>query len=144
MAAITVTAAHVGPIYPENAEIYDVIAAEAVTAGAAGYQVAASGKFGIADANAAGKEQFRGIFLMKKGANQAVSILKRGHVGGFDVSGMDYDDPVYLSDTAGALDTAPGTLEVVVGRVVALPDANRTKVIYIDADWLRTWEAEEA
>ena len=25
------------------------------------------------------------------------------------------------------------------GGVVALPDANATKVLYVEADWLRTW-----
>lgn len=139
MAVITVNAAQVGPIYPDQAEILDVIPAEAVTAGAAAYQVAASGKFGLADANAAGRQQFRGLFLRKRGANQAASILKRGHVGGFDVSALNYDAPIYLSDTAGALDTAAGTLSVQVGRVVAMPDDPKTKVIYIEADWLRTW-----
>lgn len=139
MAVITRTAAQIGPIFPEAAEIFDVIAAEAITAGAALHQVAASGRFGLADANAAGKQQFRGLALMKKGANQAVSILKRGHVGGFDVSALAYDAPVYLSDTVGELDTAAGTLAVQVGRVVAMPDAARTKVLYIEADWLRTW-----
>lgn len=138
MAVISVTAAQVAPIYPDLAEIYDVIPAAAVTAGQAAYQ-ANTGKFGVADANAAGLQQFRGIFLSTKGANQAVSLLKRGHVGGFDVSAMAYDAPIYLSDTAGALDTAAGTLAVQVGRVVAMPDDPKTKVVYIDADWLRTW-----
>lgn len=138
MAVITLTAARVAPIYPDAAEIFDVVAAEAVTAGAAGYQ-ASTGKFGIADANAAGKQQFRGLFLSKKGSGQGVSLLKKGHVGGFDVSGLAYDAPIYLSDTAGALDTAAGTLSVQVGRVVAMPDDPKTKVVYIEADWLRTW-----
>jgi hypothetical protein len=138
MTVINRTAAQVGPIFPDLAEIFDVIAAEAVTAGSAAYQ-ASTGKFGLADANAAGKQQFRGLFLMKKGADQAVSVLKRGHVGGFDVSALAYDAPIYLSDTAGELDTAAGTLSVQVGRVVAMPDSARTKVIYIEADWLRTW-----
>jgi hypothetical protein len=139
MAAIVVNAAQVGVIYPESAEIFDVLPAETVTAGAAGYQVAASGKFGLAEADVAGKQQFRGLFLSKKGANQAVSLLKRGHVGGFDVSGLAYDAPVFLSNTPGALDTAAGTLSVQVGRVVAMPDDPKTKVIYIEADWLRAW-----
>jgi hypothetical protein len=139
MADITVTAAQVGAVFPEKAEIVDMIAAEALTAGQAVYQVAASGKAGLADANAAGQQQFRGIALNAAGAGQAVSVLKKGHVYGFDLSGMDYDDPAYLSDTAGTLADAAGTMSVNAGRVVALPDASASKVLYVEADWLRTW-----
>jgi hypothetical protein len=52
---------------------------------------------------------------------------------------MDYDDPAYLSDTAGTLADAAGTMSVNAGRVVALPDASASKVLYVEADWLRTW-----
>ena len=139
MADVTVTAAQVGSVFPDKAEIVDFVAAEAITAGQAVYQVAASGRVGVADANAAGKQQFRGIALSSVGAGQGLSVLKKGHVYGFGLAGMSYDDPAFLSDTAGALADAAGTLSVNAGRVVALPDANATKVLYVDADWLRTW-----
>ncbi len=138
MSAIALTAAQIAPTHPETAELYDLIAAEAITAGQAVY-LTSTGKAGVADANAAGKQQFRGIATKSVGAGQPVSILKKGHVGGFTVSGMAYDAPAYLSDTAGALDTAAGTMTVPCGRVTALSDPNRTKVLYIDADWITTW-----
>lgn len=138
MADITVSADQVSIVDPAQAEIHDQIAAESLTRGAALY-ITSAGKAGLADANAAGKQQFRGISLGKGGAGQGVSLLKRGKVAGFDLSSLAYDAPVYLSDTAGRLADTPGTLSVIVGRVVAQTDSDRTKVLYIDADWLRTW-----
>lgn len=138
MADITVTPAQVAALFPDKAEIVDMIAAEAITAGLAVYQDT-NGKAGIADANASGKQQFRGIALNGAGAGQAVSVLVRGHVAGFTVSGMNGDALAYLSDTAGALGTANGTMTVNCGRVACLTDSSLTKVLYICADWLRTW-----
>ena len=138
MADITVTAAQVAALFPDKAEIVDMIAAEAITAGLAVYQDA-NGKAGIADANASGKQQFRGIALNAAGAGQAVSVLVRGHVAGFTVSGMNGDAIAYLSDTAGALADAHGTMTVNAGRVACLTDSSLTKVLYICADWLRAW-----
>lgn len=139
MADISVTAANVEPIHPDRCVIYDFIAGEALTKGQAVYQIAASGKAGVADANAAGKQQFRGIALETVAAGQPVSVLKEGAVSGYDLSGMAYDAAAYLSDTAGALGTAAGTLSVVCGRVVGVTDASVTKGLYICADWLRAW-----
>lgn len=138
MADITVTAAKVGVVYPDNAEIYDFIAAEALTAGQAVYMLTGAGTVGVADANVANKQQIRGIALNAVGAGQAVSVLKRGQVYGFTLAG-DYDSLAYLSDTAGALADAAGTMTVNAGRVVGLPDNSNTKVLYVDADWLREW-----
>ena len=139
MADITVTAAQVSPIFPEKAEIVDVIASEAITQGQLVYLTTA-GKAAVADANTAGKEQVRGIALKKAAAGQAVSILKRGHVAGFDVSAKNGDIALYLSDTAGAMaDAASATKTVNVGRVAVLTDKSGTKVVYFEADWLRSW-----
>jgi len=138
MADITVTAAQVAACFPDKAEIIDMIAAETITAGQAIFQDT-NGKANLADANASGEQQFRGIALNGGGAGQAISVLKRGHVYGFTVSGMNCDAIAYLSDTAGALADAHGTMTVNAGRVTALTDASLTKVLYIDADWLRAW-----
>jgi len=138
MADITVTAAQVAVVYPEQAEIVQMIAAAAITAGQAVYTVASTGKAGIADANDSGKEQFRGIALNAAAAGGGVSVLKKGHVYGFTLSG-NYDSAAYLSNTAGALADAAGTMTVNCGRVVGLPEANATKVLYVEADWLRAW-----
>ena len=139
MSVITLTAAQIAVCYPDNCEIYQHDVAEAITRGLALYKTS-TGYVGIADANAAGKQQFRGIALTKGGVGSAVDLLKRGHVEGFDVSGLSVDAPIYLSDTAGALDTAAGTMNVQVGRVDAINVVGtKKKVVYIEADWLRTW-----
>ena len=138
MADINLNADQIAIVDPAQAEIHDQIAAESVTRGAA-LHITSAGKAGLADANAAGKQQFRGISLGKGGAGQGISLLKRGKVAGFDLSALAYDAPVYLSDTVGRLADTAGTLSVLVGRVVALTDSDRTKVLYIEADWLRAW-----
>lgn len=139
MTAIALVADKVREVNPESAEVMPVIAGASVTRGLAAYMIAASGKFGIADANAAGLQQFRGVFLGPAADGQGVKLLKKGKCAGFDVSAMNYGDPVYLSDTAGGFDTAAGTMTVICGRVVPMSDNDRTKVIYFEADWLRAW-----
>ena len=138
MADIALTAAQVAPCFPGNAELIDVVAAEALTKGQIVYQTT-SGTFGVADANDSGKEQARGVALETVGAGQAVSILKRGACYGFTVSGVNADAALYLSDTAGKLADAAGTMTVNCGRVTALTDATPTKVVYFEFDWLNTW-----
>ncbi len=137
MADIALTAARIAVVFPEQAEIYDMIAAVALTKGQAVYQNS-SGKAAVADANAgSGAEDFLGIALNAAGAGGAVSILKRGHVAGFTIS-QAYDAPIYLSDTAGALADAPSaTNPIPVGRVVPLTDGpTLTKVLYVNAAWV--------
>lgn len=136
MSDITVTAAQVALVFPARSETYNVLLAEAVTAGQALYQTT-SGTYGLADANDSGKEQIRGIALEAGGAGQCISMVKRGIIAGFTLG--TYDDPVYLSDTAGALSTTEGTMTVYVGNVVGLADPDKTEALYFEADWLREW-----
>jgi hypothetical protein len=138
MTDIVATAAQISPVFPNDAEIITGIATEAVTAGQPAYQTTV-GKFGIADANASGKQQARGIFLQTVAAGQAVDILKRGHCYGFTLSSQNYDAPLYLSDTAGSIADSVGTMTVCVGRVMALPDSSLTKVAYIDCPIHHVW-----
>lgn len=142
MADLTVTAAKVGAIYPDKAEIVDMIAGATLTAGQAVFQDSA-GKAQLAAASASSALQFRGIALTAANAGQGVSILKKGHVAGFTVS-QAYDAALYLSINQGAISSgspvaANSGSSCQVGRVVPLPDKSLTKVVYIDADWLRAW-----
>jgi hypothetical protein len=130
MADLTVTAAQVSPIFPRFAEIYPVVLAETVTAGQVLYQTSA-GTYGIADANVAGKQQARGIALEGGGAGQGVSMLVRGHCAGFTIA-QAYDARLFLSDTAGAVADAAGTMSVPIGRVVPMSDNAKTKAVYFD------------
>lgn len=132
MGDIAVSAAKVAAIFPEKAEIFDGIAGVTITAGQAVYLIAASGKLGLADEDASAEASYVfGIALNGGGAGQAISVLRRGHVGGFTVSGLNYALPVSLSANAGALlDT--GATTNIVGRVVPLSDASLTKVLFVD------------
>lgn len=139
MTAVALTAAQIGRVHPQSDEVYDFVAAATITAGQAVYLTSA-GTVDLADANGSGTLQFRGIALNGAGAGQALTVLKRGMLYGFTVSGLTYDDPIYLSNTAGGLDTSAGGTSIIVGRIVSLPDAPTfTKVLYVTADWLRTW-----
>lgn len=138
MADITRTKAQVAMVHPQACEVFDFIANEAIEAGQPVYQLTTR-KVGLADANAAGLQQFRGLALKSVGAGQAVSVLKKGTVEGFDLSSLDGDARVYLSDTVGELADAAGTMTVPVGRVFGLSDNDLSRYLYVEADWLGVW-----
>lgn len=119
--------------HPRNAIIYDGLAGETITTGQLVY-LASTGKYGVADANVAGKQQARGIALNDAGTGRpGLSILVKGTVAGFTTNMPAYDALVYVSDTAGALGTAAGTLPGPVGRVIAVPDGGTpSKAILFD------------
>lgn len=134
MADIALTAAEIKVVFPSRAETYDFVAAVAVTKGQLVY-LNTSGLVALADANAAGAQQAIGIALTKAAAGEAVTVLKQGHIAGFTIT-QNYGVPLYLSDTAGAMADAAGTMTVPVGRVVGLSDKpNYTKVFYADFAW---------
>ena len=133
MADIVVTAAQIAPVYVGEAEIYTMIAGVAVTAGQAVYQVTTTGLLALSDGSGAGTALCHGIALETKGIGQAVSVLKRGHVAGYTLAG-NYGSSAFLSDTnSGILADAAGTVSVVGGKVIALPDSAATKVLYVNA-----------
>lgn len=141
MTAISLTAAQIAQGFSDSAraEIYNVLLAEAVTKGQVLYQTT-SGTFGICDMSTVAKDEPRGFALEAGSAGAAISMLKYGPMYGVDLSGEAYDGLVYAGD-AGALDDA-GT--VAVGRVIALADPSKTKVLFVDCreqpvdlGWLR-------
>lgn len=138
MTAIALTAARVEPIFPEKAVIRSYICAETITKGQAVY-ILATDTVGVADANASGKQQFRGIALQGGGAGSAIDVLHEGEVEGFDVQALDSDVLVYLSDTAGGLDTGAGTMTVAVGRIKPMSDPDKTRVLYVHTRWDGQW-----
>lgn len=138
MTDLTIGSNGIALVFSNIAEIRDIKAVEAITAGQPVY-VTSAGKAGVADANASGKQQFRGIALKSVAAGEICPVLKRGYLSGYALSGVAYDGPVYLSDTAGKLADAAGTLSVNCGRVSNLTDSDLTKILYVEADWLRTW-----
>ena len=139
MTDIALTAAQIAPVFPKEAEIYAFEAAATIAAGDAVY-LNSSGKVDLADANGSGTLQFRGIALNGGAAGQTIDVLKKGHVYGYTVASVAYDAPLYLSDTAGSIADGAGSTSINVGRVVPLNNTGTlTKVVYIEADWLRVW-----
>jgi len=139
MADIALTAAQISRVFPDHDIVLSATLAAAVTAGQALYQVT-TGKYGVADANAANLQQVRGVALQAGAAGQVIPMLRVGAVAGFTLTAQSHDDPIFLSDTAGAFADAAGTLEVPVGVIITMPDGSDTKVIYFDirygADWV--------
>lgn len=137
MADIAVTAAQVGLVFPDKAEVYDFLAGQAITAGMAVAQTSV-GVLVAADASFTTIGVAKGIALNAAGTGGAVSVLKSGHVYGFTLTSKEYDAMVYVSDTAGILSDAAGTVTNGIGQVVALADSAKTKVLYVDAHWAQT------
>lgn len=134
MADLTTTPTLIGIIDNFDSKIESYIADAALTAGQAVYTDATSGKSKVASAAASGTAQFRGIALQSVGAGSAVDVLERGRVYGFTVT-QNYDAPLYLSNTSGAIADAAGTVSVPVGRVVPMADSpTLTKVVEIFVD----------
>ncbi len=129
MADFALTAAQVAPVHPGNAEIYDYIMAVALTLGQIVY-IDSSGDADLADASAAGTAGFRGVVVdVRGGIGGVASVLVRGAVYGFTIT-QAYDADVFVSDTAGSVADAAGTVSVLCGRVMPLSDNDRTKVLY--------------
>jgi hypothetical protein len=138
MPDLTLTASRIATNYSEECRVRPHKAAEALTPGVPVYYTAA-GTAGVADANAAGRQQCRGICLDYVAAGETARILEDGWCDGFDLSGLARDAPVYLSDTAGALATAAGTMSVVVGRVDFYNDSAKTKTLRVYGNYPLNW-----
>ena len=125
---IVVTTAKVGRPYTVDDSMVTITAGTTIAAGQAVY-VDSNGKLAVSDASVVSTAKVDGIAVNSASAGQAVHVLRRGFIEGFAVSGMAYRDTVYLSDTAGALNTAAGTEPLVVGKILPL---DTTKYLYID------------
>lgn len=134
MTDIVRTDAQVAPVFPEKAVEFPAVAAAAIAKGDLVYFTSA-GKVDVADGNGSGTTAPCGVAMNAAGANGAVSVLKEGHVYGWTVSSLANWDPVYMSNTAGALGDSAGGTSVIVGRVVPLSNSAKTKVLYIEMDW---------
>jgi hypothetical protein len=145
MSAITVTAAKVAPAKPNDHStvIASRIAAAAITVGQSLFTTTSNGKVDLEDTSSAGKQQFRGIALETVGAGQAVDVLERGLIEGYDLSGMSFDDFAYGQDTPGVIGTTAGTKTVRIGRVVPTTmydsSGNIKKLLYVQADMINNW-----
>jgi len=134
MTAIVVTAAKVAGQSDTRTRSYK--AAATITAGQALY-ILAAGTVGLADASSGGGAllQWRGFALNGAAAGYPVTMAFDGPVEGFTLTG-NVDTPLYLSDTAGEIGDAAGTVSVKVGRVSMRDDG--TKFLWVDRADVRT------
>lgn len=135
MAVIAVTGDRVSPLFINEAEIFNATCGVAITRGQLVY-FDANGRVVLSNGGASPTAKLAGIALQAGSLGQVISIIKRGHVAGFTIS-QAYGALGYVSNTAGALDDAVGTVTKIAGVVVPLSDAARTKVFYVNADqWM--------
>lgn len=123
MADISLTAANIRPLTENGAVTGMFTAGGALTIGDVVY-LATDGDVEEADANVSNAAG-RGIGIVVAGPNSSTSIAAGdpvtvclfGPVEGF--SGATPGDTVYVSDTAGALADAAGTVSHIMGRVIS-------------------------
>lgn len=136
MADLTVTAARLRPIEGIEARFIPMIADEAIDKGEVVYRKT-NGNAGLAQANAIGTSRAVGVATTSVPAGTAFDALYHGRLAGYDLSGMDPGETVWVSvATAGALtDTQPVTstqVPVAVGTVHVMTDPSATKFLFVD------------
>jgi hypothetical protein len=96
------------------------VAGEAITAGAPVYLAAATGKYLNSDGNGSSPaDSVRAIALKTVIAGEPLDCaFGKSILDGYALSGLNFGDPVYLSNTVGRLGTTAGSTSVIVGRVV--------------------------
>lgn len=96
---------------------HTVKAGEAIVAGAPVYLDATTGLYLNSDANGAGKDIVDGIASRTVAAGEALTIYVVAILDGYDLSGLNYRAPVYLSNTVGRLSDSAGGTSIIIGRV---------------------------
>ena len=119
MATITVVAAEVAPVVIY--EQFTLPVTEAVTAGQYVRIDVSDGALELGNATSATEVGTRrGIALHAAAVGETLTVLKRGIIalGSTALSSYAYEDPIYLSDTDGTLQTTAGTVSTaIVGRI---------------------------
>lgn len=91
--------------------------AAAITAGNVVY-IDSNGKWAKADADATATSRTLHVATRTAAAGEGLTAISLGIMDGFNLDALAFGDPVYLSGTAGGLDTAPGTVDsAVIGYV---------------------------
>lgn len=89
-----------------------------ITAGQLIRPNASTGLWALSDANNSADVDNTYMATRTAKSGTALTGLKRGTVDGFDLSALNYGVNVFLSDTAGGLDTTAGSNSKIVGQVV--------------------------
>jgi hypothetical protein len=110
---------------------------EGITAGMAVRFDTTTGLWMMANAtDAANSASLFGIAVETVTAPFTVTAIRKGKMDGWDLSGLDYGDPVYLSNTDGRLADAAGTIPIIIGFVIPAfgqsRGANPDKILWVD------------
>lgn len=102
----------------ESFEQMDLPAEETVVAGAPIRIDTTNGTFRNGNATTAAEADIYGLAFNGAQGNLPITGIRHGVLDGFDLSGMSYWDPVYLSDTDARIATTPGTINKRIGWVI--------------------------
>lgn len=117
MAAIALTTAgRIEVLSSDPAQQRHLRASVAVAAGQV-VRANTSGQWALANATDAANSAAPYLALKACNAGEYLTASRVCKVDGLAVTGMAYDAPIYLSDTAGTLATTAGTVSVILGRV---------------------------
>lgn len=140
MTVVVVTAAQVGRLYVNQDVTIPIVLGATVTAGQVVRQDADE-KYILADATIGGADARQTLIALKGGADGERDLgVKEGAIEGFTVGALAAGAQLFLSDTAGAVDTAAGTVSVPIGRVIGTVETNPAdgtikNIAYFDMDW---------
>lgn len=106
------------------------VAGEAITAGAPVRIDTATGRYVNAAAGVAGTADVYGVAVNTAPAGMALTVIRRGVMDGFNLTAQAFGALVYLSNTAGRIADAAGTVSVVLGRVIPIHSQKRGESPY--------------
>lgn len=120
----------------ESLKQHTLPAAEDIACGAAVRMDVDNGRFTNANGSSAAEARIYGVAVRKVKAGEPVTAIRCGVVDGFDLSGLDYDQAIFLSNTDGRLGDVAGTVSVEIGRVMTVTSNTignpHDKVLFID------------
>lgn len=137
--AILQRASAVTPINETEFVRKTYIAGAAITAGQPVY-IDDQGVAQLSSADDADTAMVHGIALRAVSPGHPVTCMIQGSVSGIDLTGLDFGDPVYLSETLpGELDDAApvgqGAVEVIIGRVLPVGNGAPALFVNLPATW---------
>src|SRR5574341_715395 len=111
-------------------------AIEAIVAGAPVRIDTATGKFTNANATTLAEAKAYGLAVRTVAAGEALTAVRRGILAGFDLSGLNFDALLYLSNTDGRIADVNGTITSIMGRVIpgfaVSTGITADKLLYVD------------
>jgi predicted RecA/RadA family phage recombinase len=120
----------------ESIQQLTLVALEAIEAGAPCRIDPTTGQARNGNGSDMTEGKYFGIATKSVAAGEPVTLLRRGILDGFDLSGLNFGATIYLSDTDGRISGTAGTKAVTVGYIAAgnaqLLGSTADKLLYLD------------